>query len=325
MNSKETTCANSVLLFNQVHGKHSHSPVRECLTDTIKFGNLRWWLNNLNNVFIRPNLKFISNNWREDDDNKLAKLWKSVRMRKDSLNEYEKRIRDTPSLWFALDNLAGQNLGCTCELDQECHGDILIKLYDEKFELEKIELEKILHDAYDACDDVVNSHQINIDVREEEEEQKTKEAEEEQKTKEGEEEVNEADNNAEETEDPEEKWMGRFHDLLYYNETDHKMERAERIWFSHFEHLYNFLECTTCDSYNFWLIRIILQSAYTQRLKTKTFHGESTDYKLMRMTKLTQLLEQNRTETGMIMMMNDDDDDCMMDDEHYFNFRNKYI
>ena len=53
------------------------------------------------------------------------------------LELYEKHIRNTPTLWNALDELEGKILGCWCINSQQkdkiiCHGQILIKLLEEK-------------------------------------------------------------------------------------------------------------------------------------------------------------------------------------------------
>lgn len=56
-------------------------------------------------------------------------------VKKYGLNEclrlYEEHIRDTPSLYFALEELEGKELGCWCK-PNGCHGDILVKLLEER-------------------------------------------------------------------------------------------------------------------------------------------------------------------------------------------------
>ena len=54
---------------------------------------------------------------------------------KKSLELYEKHIRNTPELWDALDELEGKVLGCWCK-PKPCHGDVLIKLMNEKLKNE---------------------------------------------------------------------------------------------------------------------------------------------------------------------------------------------
>lgn len=50
---------------------------------------------------------------------------------KKSLELFEKHIRNTPRLWNALEELEGKILGDWCK-PKPCHGDILIKLLNEK-------------------------------------------------------------------------------------------------------------------------------------------------------------------------------------------------
>ena len=47
---------------------------------------------------------------------------------------YEKRIRDDPDLMDAIPELNGKELGCWCK-PSACHGDILIKLFKEHFNI----------------------------------------------------------------------------------------------------------------------------------------------------------------------------------------------
>ena len=52
-------------------------------------------------------------------------------MMKETLNSYEKYVRNNPFLMFSLSELKDKNLGCWCA-PSPCHGDVLIKLYKEK-------------------------------------------------------------------------------------------------------------------------------------------------------------------------------------------------
>jgi len=45
---------------------------------------------------------------------------------------YEDYIRRTPELWNALEELDGKKLLCWCAPYKKCHGNILIKLLNEK-------------------------------------------------------------------------------------------------------------------------------------------------------------------------------------------------
>lgn len=51
--------------------------------------------------------------------------------RDECLKMYEEYIRKTPALYDNLDELIGKELGCWCHPEM-CHGDILIKLLNEK-------------------------------------------------------------------------------------------------------------------------------------------------------------------------------------------------
>jgi hypothetical protein len=48
----------------------------------------------------------------------------------EKLEKYEQYIRD--NMWDQLDELKDKRLGCTCK-PKPCHGDILVKLVNEKF------------------------------------------------------------------------------------------------------------------------------------------------------------------------------------------------
>lgn len=47
------------------------------------------------------------------------------------IDKYERRIRTRPDLLSELDSLRGKRLGCYCS-PKRCHGDVLIKLIEEK-------------------------------------------------------------------------------------------------------------------------------------------------------------------------------------------------
>ena len=47
---------------------------------------------------------------------------------------YEKKIRNDPDLMDAIPELNGKELGCWCK-PSDCHGDILIKLFKEHFDI----------------------------------------------------------------------------------------------------------------------------------------------------------------------------------------------
>jgi len=52
--------------------------------------------------------------------------------RADALRKYEEWIRTQPHLIASLEELRGKRLGCWCK-PKACHGDILIRLMDEKY------------------------------------------------------------------------------------------------------------------------------------------------------------------------------------------------
>lgn len=47
------------------------------------------------------------------------------------IEEYEKHIRNSPELINSLVELKNQTLGCYCAPNKPCHGNVLIKLYEE--------------------------------------------------------------------------------------------------------------------------------------------------------------------------------------------------
>ena len=48
------------------------------------------------------------------------------------LELYEKRVRSTPELIEAIGELEGMELGCWCK-PNPCHGDVLIKIFNDTF------------------------------------------------------------------------------------------------------------------------------------------------------------------------------------------------
>ena len=53
--------------------------------------------------------------------------------REEVLRKYEDYARNCPTIMNSLDELKGKTLGCFCK-PLPCHGDVLFKLYKEKFE-----------------------------------------------------------------------------------------------------------------------------------------------------------------------------------------------
>ncbi|AHC54835.1 GTP-binding domain [Tunisvirus fontaine2] len=61
-----------------------------------------------------------------------ANLWKlSEYSREESLTLYRKHAKE--KLWERLGELSGKTLGCFCKETEDCHGDILVELWKEKY------------------------------------------------------------------------------------------------------------------------------------------------------------------------------------------------
>ncbi|AGV01567.1 Rossmann-fold nucleotide-binding protein [Cannes 8 virus] len=52
--------------------------------------------------------------------------------REESLKKYEEHARQ--KLWVRLGELSGKTLGCFCKETDNCHGDVLVRLWTERFE-----------------------------------------------------------------------------------------------------------------------------------------------------------------------------------------------
>lgn len=95
------------------------------------------WFTNDKNIYIGRNAaKYTQKNVTESkwanpfvlcDGVGADKEW----MMRETLNSYEKYVRNNPFLMFSLSELKDKNLGCWCA-PSPCHGDVLIKLYKEK-------------------------------------------------------------------------------------------------------------------------------------------------------------------------------------------------
>ncbi len=100
-----------------------------------EYDNLREWLADENNLYIgRHGRVFIdkvevfpydSSKWRNPFS---AKKYG----REMCIQKFEEYIRSTPDLMDSLHELSGKNLGCWCK-PESCHGDVLVKLFNEKF------------------------------------------------------------------------------------------------------------------------------------------------------------------------------------------------
>ena len=87
------------------------------------------WKHKPNSVYIGRNMDFYVTGATESK-------WKNpFTVKKHGLDKclvlFEQYLRDTPSLYNALEELEGKELGCWCK-PGACHGDILIKVLNEK-------------------------------------------------------------------------------------------------------------------------------------------------------------------------------------------------
>jgi hypothetical protein len=106
-----------------------------------KFKNLKHWIEDPNNVYIgRKGVVFVEHNSNKFRFPKRASIWANpFKINKDTtrlgvLKKYEKfireQIRNDPDN-YCIESLRGKTLGCWC-YPKGCHGDILIKLLNEK-------------------------------------------------------------------------------------------------------------------------------------------------------------------------------------------------
>ena len=106
-----------------------------------KFKNLKHWTEHPNNVYIgRQGVVFVKQNSNKIRFPRKASIWANpfkiskTTTRSDVLKKYEKYIRERISNDhnnYCIESLRGKTLGCWCH-PEECHGDILVKLLDEK-------------------------------------------------------------------------------------------------------------------------------------------------------------------------------------------------
>ena len=112
-------------------------PRRVCLRGLVydwkKKKAFRIWLRNPSHIFIRPNLVRLTGNFADGDSIWSIPLSGLPLRGREAMDEYAKRIRSTRKLWNALPSLTNKVLGCTCRTRNVCHGDILIRLWWDKF------------------------------------------------------------------------------------------------------------------------------------------------------------------------------------------------
>ena len=91
------------------------------------YNNLLHWLEDPNHIYIGRNMNFYveganASKWQNPFTVKKYGL-------DDCLKLYEEYVRT--NLYNDLDELKGKIMGCWC-IPNKCHGDILIKLFNEK-------------------------------------------------------------------------------------------------------------------------------------------------------------------------------------------------
>ena len=138
-----------VILNEGRYESHLHSnfhlinmcPKRNCLKKEfldLKGTSFRKWVKDPSHLYIHKNLsKYLKQNNVDDsmwykDISELQKFVNTNVEEVDITTAYERCIRETPELWNGLDNLENKVLGCWCKPSQPCHGDVLIKLFNEK-------------------------------------------------------------------------------------------------------------------------------------------------------------------------------------------------
>ena len=104
--------------------------VRKKYLIVLGYENLVEWTKNENHIYISCNLTGYV-------EGANASKWKNPYRKKksvetyESLQKYEEYIKKNKNLYDCLDELDGKILGCWCK-PKPCHGDILIKLLNEK-------------------------------------------------------------------------------------------------------------------------------------------------------------------------------------------------
>ena len=111
-------------------------PILKCITKEARekdgFTSFKDWYNTPNHIYIGSNIrKYLK------DYNKKDSLWcnpfKYYDLTKNQANEFfEAFVRSNPFMILQLEELESKVLGCWCS--ENCHGEILIKLYDELVE-----------------------------------------------------------------------------------------------------------------------------------------------------------------------------------------------
>lgn len=98
------------------------------------FESFAQWQNKPDSLYIGRNMNFYV-------QGALQSVWHNPFTLKqysieESLQKYEEKIRNS-DLYDRLHELNGKELGCWCQGEHACHGDILIKLFNEKYNANK--------------------------------------------------------------------------------------------------------------------------------------------------------------------------------------------
>jgi len=93
------------------------------------YDNFEDWIKDPNHIYIGRNMAFyvkgaVGSKWKNPFKVKKYGLDKCLEL-------YENYIKENKELYNSLDELKNKELGCWCK-PNKCHGDILIKLLNEK-------------------------------------------------------------------------------------------------------------------------------------------------------------------------------------------------
>ena len=112
------------------------APIVKCITKEARerdgFSSFKEWCDTPNHIYIGPNIRKYLKDYSKKDS-----LWcnpfRNYDLTKSQSNEFfETFVRSNPFMILQLEQLESKVLGCWCRTDQEtCHGDILVKLYEE--------------------------------------------------------------------------------------------------------------------------------------------------------------------------------------------------
>ena len=112
------------------------APIVKCITKEARerdgFSSFKEWCDTPNHIYIGPNIRKYLKDYSKKDS-----LWcnpfRNYDLTKSQSNEFfETFVRSNPFMILQLEQLESKVLGCWCRTGEEtCHGDILVKLYEE--------------------------------------------------------------------------------------------------------------------------------------------------------------------------------------------------